>query len=125
MNISLRQLRVLMVVARHRSFTEAAKAIGLSQSAVSLNIRQVEQQLGLRLFDRTTRRVQLTEIGAAVFSSSARLIDELDTVLREARDIGAQRRGTAVVAAVPSVVNRLIPGCIAACATEHPHVRVV
>jgi DNA-binding transcriptional LysR family regulator len=66
MNVALRQLRAFLAVARHGSFGRAANEIGLSQSAVSLSVRQLESELGLKLLDRTTRQVQLTNVGATL-----------------------------------------------------------
>ncbi|MGC7532298.1 LysR family transcriptional regulator, partial [Pandoraea pneumonica] len=64
MNISLRQLKVFLAVAEHGSFSRAGEDIGLTQPAVSRCIRELEQELGLKLVDRTTREVTLTEVGA-------------------------------------------------------------
>ncbi len=120
MNVSLRQLRVFLAVAAQGSFTAAARELGMSQSAASLNLRLLEEALGLRLFDRTTRQARLTEIGAALAASASRLLEGLDATLREARDTGAQKRGTVRFAAVPTAAQRLLPAAIAACAQRHP-----
>jgi DNA-binding transcriptional LysR family regulator len=125
MNVTLRQIRVVLAVAQHRSFTGAARSVGLSQSAVSLSVRQVEEELGVRLLDRTTRRAQLTAVGDAIVASLARLVGELDNTLREAKDMAAQQRGTASIAVVPSVANRLMPDVIVACGESYPHVKIV
>ena len=63
MNIGLRQLRSFAVLARTASFTRAAQALHLSQPALTVQIRGLEEQLGVRLFDRNTRQVRLTSIG--------------------------------------------------------------
>ncbi len=63
MNITLRQLRVFIEVARLRSFSRAGDEIGLTQSAVSRCVRELEGEIGLKLIDRTTRDVQLTDVG--------------------------------------------------------------
>lgn len=122
MNVGLRQLKVFLAVARHRSFSRAAEDIGSSQSAVSLAIRQVETELGVKLLDRTTRQVRLTSVGETLVATSARLLNELDTVLRELRDIGVQHRGTVAMACVPSIARSLMPRCIEYCSTKWPNV---
>lgn len=122
MNVGIRQLRTFLAVARHGSFSRAAEDIGASQSAVSLAIRHVETELGVKLLDRTTRQVRLTAVGQTLVATSSRLLDELDTTLRELRDIGAQRRGTVAMACVPSIALRLMPRCIEHCARKWPHV---
>lgn len=122
MNVSLRQLKVFLAVARHGSFSRAAEEVGSSQSAVSLAIRQVETELGVKLLDRTTRQVKLTSIGETLVATSARLLNELDTVLRELRDIGVQHRGAVAMACVPSIARSLMPKCIEYCAAKWPNV---
>jgi DNA-binding transcriptional LysR family regulator len=122
MNIGLRQLRAFLAVARRGSFTRAAEDVGLSQSAVSLSVRQLENELGLKLLDRTTRQVQLTTIGSTLVATGSRLIDELDATLRELRDIGEQHRGRVVMACVPAVARSLMPKCVVYCATKWPSI---
>jgi DNA-binding transcriptional LysR family regulator len=122
MNVGLRQLRAFLAVARQGSFTRAAEDVGLSQSAVSLSVRQLENELGLKLLDRTTRQVQLTTIGSTLVATGSRLIDELDATLRELRDIGEQHRGRVVMACVPAVARSLMPKCVVYCATRWPSI---
>jgi DNA-binding transcriptional LysR family regulator len=122
MNVTIGQLRGFLAVAKRGSFSRAADDIGLSQSAVSTSVRQLEAELGLKLFDRTTRHVELTNVGATLVATSSRLIEELDATLKELRDIGEQRRGRVVMACVPAVARSLMPQCVAYCATKWPDV---
>jgi DNA-binding transcriptional LysR family regulator len=122
MNVGLRQLRAFLAVARRGSFTRAAEDVALSQSAVSLSVRQLEDELGLKLLDRTTRQVQLTAIGSTLVATGSRLIDELDATLRELRDIGEQHRGRVVMACVPAVARSLMPKCVVYCANKWPSI---
>jgi DNA-binding transcriptional LysR family regulator len=122
MNVGLRQLRAFLAVARRGSFTRAAEDVALSQSAVSLSVRQLENELGLKLLDRTTRQVQLTAVGSTLVATGSRLIDELDATLRELRDIGEQHRGRVVMACVPAVARSLMPKCVVYCATKWPSI---
>ena len=93
MNYSLRQLRVFVTVAQAKSFSRAGEMIGLSQSAVSHSVKELEQQTGVRLLDRTTREVILTEAGQQLAARLARLLDELSSTLRDGR-AAAFRHGT-------------------------------
>ena len=122
MNVTLRQLRVFIEVARLRSFSRAGDEIGLTQSAVSRCVRELEAELGLKLIDRTTRDVQLTDVGVNLIASVSRLIDDLDDTLREIREIGEQRRGRVIVAASPTIACRLMPRVVAACERQFPFV---
>lgn len=84
MNYSLRQLRIFVTVAQAKSFSRAGDIIGLSQSAVSHSVKELEGQTGVRLLDRTTREVVLTEAGHQLAARLERILDELHSTLREA-----------------------------------------
>ena len=122
MNVGLRQLRAFLAVAKYGSFSRAAEEVAVSQSAVSFAVQQLENELGLRLLDRTTRQVRLTAVGETLAASGTRLLAELDTVLKELKDTGQQRRGRVVMACVPSVARGLMPGCVEYCAREWPEI---
>lgn len=122
MNVGLRQLRAFLAVAKHGSFSRAAEEVAVSQSAVSFSVQQLESELGLRLLDRTTRQVRLTAVGETLAASGTRLLDELDTVLRELKDTGERRRGKVMLACVPSVARGLMPACVAYCRKKWPEV---
>jgi DNA-binding transcriptional LysR family regulator len=113
MNYSLRQLRVFVTVAHARSFSRAGDIIGLSQSAVSHSVKELELQTGVRLLDRTTREVVLTEAGQQLAARLERLLDELNNTLRDAGRVGQQLSGTVRVAASQTISAHLIPQCIA------------
>ncbi|MEM5458773.1 LysR substrate-binding domain-containing protein [Paraburkholderia phytofirmans] len=122
MNVTLRQLRVFIEVARLQSFSRAGDEIGLTQSAVSRCVRELEGEIGLKLIDRTTREVQLTDVGGNLVSSVSRLLTDLDDALREIREIGEQRRGRVVVAASPTVACQLMPRVVASCGQQFPYI---
>jgi DNA-binding transcriptional LysR family regulator len=122
MNVTLRQLRVFIEVARLQSFSRAGDEIGLTQSAVSRCVRELEAEIGLKLIDRTTREVLLTDVGGNLIASVSRLLTDLDDALREIREMGEQRRGRVVVAASPTVACRLMPQVIAGCGQQFPFI---
>lgn len=125
MNYSLRQLRVFVRVAQARSFSRAGDMIGLSQSAVSHSVKELEQQIGVRLLDRTTREVVLTEAGQQLAARLERLLDELGSTLREAGRVGQQLTGTVRVAASQTISAHLIPQCIASSNRRYPEIDFV
>ncbi len=121
MNYSLRQLRVFVTVAQAKSFSRAGEIIGLSQSAVSHSVKELELQTGVRLLDRTTREVALTEAAGRL----ERLLDELSSTLREAGRVGQQLTGTVRVAASQTISAHLIPQCIASSNLRYPEIDFV
>jgi len=125
MNVSLRQLRAFLAVAGHRHFRRAADALHLTQPAVSRLIADLEAELDVRLFDRSTREVVPTEAGRYLEQAVSRVLDELDGVLSHVRTQADPLRGRVRVAAVPTLSAGIVPACIAHCAREHPSVEII
>ncbi|WP_415342614.1 LysR family transcriptional regulator [Enterobacter hormaechei] len=125
MNYSLRQLRVFVTVAQARSFSRAGEIIGLSQSAVSHSVKELETQTGVKLLDRTTREVILTEAGQQLAMRLERLLDELNSTLRDVGRLGQQLSGTVRVAASQTISAHLIPQCIAESNHRYPDIDFV
>ncbi|MBD8164044.1 LysR family transcriptional regulator [Erwinia persicina] len=125
MNYTLRQLRVFVAVAQQGSFSQAGQLIGLSQSAVSHSIKELETEMGIRLLDRTTREVLLTEAGEQLASRLERLLEELNTTLLDVRSYGHHRSGTVRVAASQTPSAHLMPQCLAAGQLHYPEIKVL
>ncbi|WP_334371074.1 LysR family transcriptional regulator [Enterobacter hormaechei] len=125
MNYSLRQLRVFVTVAQARSFSRAGEIIGLSQSAVSHSVKELETQTGVKLLDRTTREVVLTEAGQQLAMRLEWLLDELNSTLRDVGRLGQQLSGTVRVAASQTISAHLIPQCIAESNHRYPDIDFV
>ncbi len=89
-----RALRTLEAAARHLNFTRAADELGLTPAAVSHQIKEIEDQLGLVLFTRTSRTIRLTEAGAVLFEASIDALDLLNRAVSRARKL---TRGTALL----------------------------
>ncbi|MEM5434537.1 LysR family transcriptional regulator [Paraburkholderia diazotrophica] len=120
MNVSLQQLKVFVAVARQRSFTRAAREFDLTQSAVSRCVRELEEAIALRLFDRTTRQVELTTAGSRLERRIARLIEEIELTLREERAAHEEHTGLVVVACDPVLSSGWLPERLARCASAFP-----
>ncbi|GAB3629882.1 LysR family transcriptional regulator [Pandoraea terrae] len=122
MNVSLRQLKVFMVVARSKNFSRAGAEIGLTQPAISRCINELETQLGLRLVDRTTREVALTDAGHTLAGSLDRVLDELEIALLQTHGAEAKTSGRVRVAAAPTVSATLMPKCLLASRARYPEI---
>ena len=119
MNFTLRELEAFLGVARLGNFTRAARSLNMSQPALTVRIRHLEDALGVRLLDRTTRSVALTQIGLQFLPIVERVLGEINAVAENARDLAGRQRGLVTVAALPSVASNLLPPIIAAFSARH------
>ena len=123
MNVTLRQLRVFASVARHLSFVRAAEELSLTPPAVSMQIKELESQVGLPLFDRTSRNVSLTTVGEYLLVHARRVL----AVMRDAEDMVARFRGLQegpLDIAMVSTAKYFLPRMLALFRQEHPGVEV-
>lgn len=102
--ISLRQLRFFTALAESANFSRAAERMMVSQPALSAAIRQVEDHMGLRLFDRSTHHVALTEAGAAFLPHARRLLTTAENAFVDMTDVATRGRAVVRVGVIPSVV---------------------
>lgn len=123
MNITLRQLRVFSAVTRHLSFTRAAEELCLTQPAVSMQVKQLESQLDVHLFEHVGKKVFLTETGAEIYRYSRSIlqqIDELQSVLNSMKGLDRGR----LKISVASTANYFIPVLLASFCQRHPNITV-
>lgn len=113
MNLSLRELAAFVALAEQRSFTRAAVDSHLSQPAFSALIRALEQTVGARLFDRTTRSVELSAAGSVLLDAAPRLLRDAQQALDDVRDHVARVRGRVAVAVLPSLAAGWLPPLLA------------
>ncbi|KQP44658.1 LysR family transcriptional regulator [Pseudorhodoferax sp. Leaf274] len=125
MHVTLRHLRAAVSLGREGSFRRAAQALHMSPPALSLAISELEHQLGVTLFDRTSRSVTPTELGVAFVAGAARVVGDFDNLVQEVGDVAQSRRGRVVVSCVSSLAGRVMPLAIQACSRRHPQVEVV
>lgn len=122
MNLSTRQMRAFLHVARIGNFTRAAEQAHITQAGLSILIREMEKQLGCRLFDRTTRVVSLTPAGRRLLPVVERLITDLDDVAAQLGAEGDEARQTLRIAATPLVSSHLLPQVFNTFRQAHPQV---
>ncbi len=125
MNIDIRQMRAFLAVAATGSFTRAAGRLALSQPALTVQIRKLEQALALRVFDRNTRSVALTRAGRDLLPVFERLVRELDGIVSDSRAQASLSRGVVRLAVLPSIASGLLPDIIARFRRVHPDVLFV
>ncbi|HEV7618421.1 MAG TPA: LysR substrate-binding domain-containing protein [Burkholderiaceae bacterium] len=125
MNISTRHLKAFLALAAQKNFTRAAEISFLSQPAFSMLIQSLEESVGVRLFDRGTRRVELTVEGRVFESAAERLLAEFENVFSEINDYADLRKGRVTIAALPSLSAQRLPPVIAEFHKKNPGVEVI
>jgi DNA-binding transcriptional LysR family regulator len=121
---SLRQLRAFAAVYRLRKLSAAAQQLSVTQSAISVLIRQMEEGLGTRLFDRTTRSLQATRAADEAIVVADRILRDLDSLGTGLRDLTALRRGRVSVAVTPTLGEIVLPEPLRQFASDHPDIHV-
>ncbi|MEI2298847.1 LysR family transcriptional regulator [Ensifer sp. MJa1] len=124
MDITLKQLRAFVTVANLGQFTLAADKLGSSQSAVSTLVRQLEQNLNLRLFDRHTRLLRLTEAGTDILPVAARAVADIEGMVESSRELNALRRGKVSIAAGTVQAALMLPQRVNAFNKLYPEIAV-
>lgn len=124
MNVSSRQLHAFLEITRLHSFAKAAEHIHLSPSGMSMLVKELEEQVGARLFDRTTRSINLTDAGRHLQPVAERIIGELHALSAVVSGTEAAVRSRLLVAATPMVSASLLPDAIRSFAHSHPQVNV-
>ncbi len=120
-----RQLAAFCAVVEKRSFSQAAERLGVTQPAVSLQVRALEERLGQRLIDRSGRRVEPTEAGLRVYSNAKRLLQLEEQLIEEvAAGDDAELGGTLAIGASTGPGAHLVPLLLCEFQRRHPHVRI-
>ncbi|SFL31228.1 DNA-binding transcriptional regulator, LysR family [Bradyrhizobium sp. NFR13] len=125
MNITLRQLEALVAVSRTGSMTRAAQELHITQAAVSLLLRQLELQLGLPMFDRTTRSCIPTAAGHDAVRAAERMLGDALSLTRQMRSLSEARSGTVVFVASAGAASALMPSVLATFRAAYPDVDVI
>ncbi|MHA4866901.1 LysR family transcriptional regulator [Duganella sp. PWIR1] len=124
MNPSLRQMRALVALAKTGSFTLAADHLNVTQSALSGQIKELEQMLGVRVVERTTRKTQLSELGRELYPLFDKMLHDLDRAMADIASRKALKQGSVRVAAPQMLSCTMLPEVIAAYRELHPEVQV-
>jgi DNA-binding transcriptional LysR family regulator len=122
-NVTLRQLRTFAAVARHLSFVRAAEELNLTPPAISMQIKELEAEVGMPLFDRTHRKVTLTMVGEYVLAHARRVL----AVMRDAEDLVARFRGLQtgpLDVGMVSTAKYFLPRLLARFRNEHPGIEL-
>jgi DNA-binding transcriptional LysR family regulator len=122
--MELRHLRTIAAVARHRSFTKAAEELYLAQSAISQQIRRLESELGVEVFRRTSRSVELTAEGRVILGYAQRVLAEVDGLHSELEELTGLLRGQLRIGGVYPTGPYDLFGMLADFRAAHPGVAI-
>lgn len=122
--MELRHLRYFEAVARHSHVTRAAAELHIAQPALSKQISQLEQELGIALFDRVGRNVRLTEAGEALLPHARAVMAQIEAARAEMAERIGLRRGRATIGAPPTVGMQLLPPVLTAFNRQYPGIEL-
>ncbi len=123
-NLGISHLRSIVAIADYESFTSAAHALGVSQSSLSRSVAEAERRLDVTLFERTTRRVELTTHGHEIIEHARRMLHDFDDGLTQIERFVTGDRGIVTVACLPSLAATFLPPYVVDFRERHPHVRL-
>jgi len=124
MNISIRQIRAFLALAEAGNFTRASEIVCLSQPAFSALIASLEQEIGYRLFDRDTRKVQLNANGLHFIELANRFSNHYRNIIEEIKLYSQGEEGGVTLAVLPSLAVQWLPRLISKFNIENPHIRI-
>lgn len=124
MRHELRQVRAFLKVAELESFTRAAAELHISQSALTVQVKQLEEELGILLFDRDKRGATITAAGRDLLGPLRRLLFDAEAIIGYASDMSEVRAGNFSIAALPSIAAVLLPRAMQAFRQTNPKVRI-
>src|SRR5450432_3735826 len=122
-NFTAKQLRAFQLVAQHRSFSRAAGALFITPAGLSILIRQLEAQLGARLFDRTTRHVALTTSGTKLLDVAQRTLQDVEDAVSEVGRSEAVKHASFSIGAPPLVAQKMLAPAIQEFRSSRPEFR--
>lgn len=123
-NVTFKQIEAFLAVAETLSFSQAANRTHLSQPALSANIQRLEAIVGAKVFDRDTRKVELTAVGHEFRKLALASVDGFNNGLARVHDFASGKRGRLIIAAVPSLCAGFVPDLIARYMSTYPEVDV-
>jgi DNA-binding transcriptional LysR family regulator len=122
--MDLRRLRYFVAVAEELSFNRAAQRLRISQPPLSNQIKQLEEELGIQLFERSSRGVRMTEAGEALLDEARRIFVQLEQTTRVVQRIGHGEVGRLTLGFVPSASNEMLPSILRTFRHRYPEVEL-
>lgn len=123
-DLTSRQLQTVVALAEYGSFIAAAALLRTSQPAVTRTVKHVEEVLGVTLFDRSTRSVQITPAGKEFVGVATRMLNDLRITISSMRELSEQRRGQIIISSIMSIASGRLPRLVSAYRVDHPGIEL-
>jgi len=120
MKIDFDGVQAFVVIAELGGFGKAARELHITQTALTRRIQKLEAYLGLKLLDRTTRRVELTAVGRDFLPQARAIVHDMTSAVERLKDMSRHARGNLTLACIPSMTSHVLPGLIRQYAQQHP-----
>lgn len=120
MKVDFDGVQAFVAVAELGGFSRAARELHLTQTALTRRVQKLEAYLGLKLLDRTTRRVELSSVGKDFLPQARALVQDMTRAVERLKDMSRASRGTLVLACIPSMTSHVLPGLIRQYAALYP-----
>ncbi|ALM53273.1 LysR family transcriptional regulator [Halomonas huangheensis] len=124
MNPSIKQLQAFVAVSRARSLAQASERLHLSQPAISITLKNLEQQIGGKLFSREGRQLSLTPEGRDFLPTALRLLQDWQEAFEDLDALFSKQRGKVTIAALPTLAAGVVPGVIAEFHRHYPRINL-
>lgn len=122
--VTIKQMQAFVAVAKVQSFAEACAQLHLSQPALSITIKKLEESIGGTLFARTTRSVSLTPEGKELYPVAKRLLEDWDSSLIDINNLFSLRRGKLAIAAMPTFACSLLPTILSVYRQQYANINI-
>lgn len=124
MKIDFDGMQAFVVIAELGGFSKAARELHITQTALTRRIQKLEAYLGLKLLDRTTRRVELTVVGREFLPQARSIVGEMTSAVERLKDMSQRATGNFTLACIPSMTSHVLPAVIRQYARAHPDNRI-
>jgi DNA-binding transcriptional LysR family regulator len=122
--MDIRQLTYFIAVAQHRSFTKAAQSLHITQPSLSKMVRVLEEELGVTLFDRSSRQIELTDAGQIILRSAQQIVKSMDDMAAELGDVVHLKKGTLRLGLPPMIGGHFFPSIIERFHHKYPQIQL-
>ena len=121
--VSFNQLEALVKIVEEKSFTRAAEALHLTQPGISHTISSLESELGITLFNRNKKSIELTEVGEAILPNAREVLQQIESIKQTSAEFLGMKKGTIKLGGFPSIMANYVPALISSFQKKYPNIK--